>query len=256
MRVVTAAAFLAGAVVALGGAVGATWLMAPPPAQPEPTLSEADVRGIVQAYLTEKPDVVIDAIRAFQAREDKREAEQRNATIASMWDEISAVEGDPVIGNPQGDVTLVEFFDYRCGYCKRMTPEVNALVEEDPKVRIVMKEFPILGPESVIAARVALAADRQGRYAEVHDALMSHTGQLDSDAIYGIAEAAGLDMERLRADMQHPEVDATLQRNMELADSLEIRGTPAFVTRTGITPGAVSRSALRDMVAKARKGNT
>lgn len=245
--------------MALGGAVGATWLTTTTTPEPEPAppaLTEADVRGIVQAYLTEKPDLVIDAIRAFQAREDKREAEAQNATIASMWEELSGVETDPVIGNPDGDVTLVEFFDYRCGYCKRMTPEVNALIEEDPKVRIVMKEFPILGPESMIASRAALAAKMQGLYAEVHDALMSHTGQLDTEAIYAIAESAGADMERLRADMQHPEVDATLRRNMELADALNIRGTPAFITRSEITPGAVSRSALRDMLAKARKGST
>lgn len=256
MRVVTAVAFLGGAVVALGGAVGATWLMTPAAESTPPALTEADVRGIVRAHLAENPDLVIDAIRAFQAREEKLEAEKRNESISAMWDEIAGVETDPVIGNPQGDVTLVEFFDYRCGYCKRMTPEINALLEEDPKVRIVMKEFPILGPESIIASRAALAAQMQGRYAQVHDALMNHRGELDSEAIYAIAEGEGLDMDRLRADMQHPDVDAALRRNMELADALNIRGTPAFITRNGITPGAVSRSTLRDMLASARKNNS
>lgn len=255
MRVATAAAFLAGAVLALGGAVGTTFLTPePPPPEPAaPRVTEADVRGIVQAFLAEKPDLVIDAIRTYQAREEKREADQRNAAIAALWDDLGGVESDPVVGNPQGDVTIVEFFDYRCGYCKRMVPVMESLLEDDRNVRVVLKEFPILGPESMIASRVALASRFQDRYAEVHDALMRHRGQLDTETIYRIVEEMGIDMERLRADMEHPEVEATLRRNMELADALDIRGTPAFVTRGEIVPGAVSASALKDMLARARK---
>ncbi|MFN4088624.1 MAG: DsbA family protein [Alphaproteobacteria bacterium] len=253
MRVVSAAAFLAGAVLALGGAVGAGWLT-DRSASEEPRLTAAEVQTIVRTYLEDRPEAVIDAIRAYQARQEKREADERGRAVSLLWDSIAHAPGDPVLGNPDGDVTLVEFFDYRCGYCKRVLPDMLGLVAADPKLRIVMKEFPILGPDSVLAARAALAADRQGRYAEVHEILMAAPGRLDEERVFALIEAAGLDMERLRADMGHPEIETALRRNMELAEALGIQGTPAFVTREEIVPGAVGGPALREMIERARAG--
>lgn len=250
MRVATAVAFVAGAAAALGGAYGVHQITS---TEPQPGLTEADVQGVVKNWLAENPEAVVDAIRTYQAQQEERQAADREQAIADRWDELAHAEGDPILGNADGDVTIVEFFDYRCGFCKKMLPAMTALQADDPKVRIVMKEFPILGPESVLASRVALAADRQGRYAEMHEALMASAGQLDSEQIFTLAEQTGLDMERLRQDMQDPAVDAILRRNLELADELGIRGTPAFVTRSEAQPGAISGDTLRRMIEKARK---
>lgn len=246
MRLAVPAAFLAGVAVAVLPA----WLVQ---RNQEPPLRSAEVETIVAGYLREHPDVIIDAIRSYQARAEQAQRQGMQDVVRARWDEISRQPDDPVLGNPQGDVTLVEFFDYRCGYCKRAFPDIVALKEHDPQLRIVLKEFPILGPESVIAAQASLAARQQGKYAELHEALMQVQGQLDEARIMSVAEQVGLDLDRLRRDMDSPEVEAVLQRNFALAEELGIRGTPAFLTRNRIIPGAVGVEALKSMIAEARQ---
>ncbi len=245
MRVATLAAFAAGAAVALGAA----WVMqrqAPAP------LQAGDVQTIVAAYLRENPDAIVEALRAYQAQAEEAQRDEQRKAVAEHWEDLALRADDPVLGNPDGNVTLVEFFDYRCGYCRRALPDVMALKETDPQLRIVMKEFPILGPDSVIAARAALAARKQGKYAVFHEALMQAEGSLDEARILAVADEVGLDLDRLRGDMEAPEINATLRRNFELAEALGIRGTPAFVTRNDLVPGAVGADALKAMVNAAR----
>jgi protein-disulfide isomerase len=159
-----------------------------------------------------------------------------------------------VAGNPVGDVTLVEFFDYHCAYCKRALNAVTAVLGEDPGLRIVYKEFPILGPDSVLAARAALASRNQdpSKYLEFHVALMSTRGRLTQPRILEIARDAGFDAERLVADMASPEINTAIERNIELARSLEINGTPTFVIGDQLVPGAVDLDTLRRLIAEAR----
>ena len=135
----------------------------------------------------------------------------------------------PIAGNPNGDVVVVEFFDYRCGVCKRVLPIVLELLEKDPKVKLVYKEWPILGPESVFAARAALASRSQGKYVAFHNEMMRAQGAFDEASVMAMAKRVGLDTAKLRKDMESPEIEAVLKKNFELADALRLNGTPSFV---------------------------
>ena len=159
-----------------------------------------------------------------------------------------------MLGNPAGDVIVVEFFDYRCPYCKRSAPVVDQLVKEDGRIRRVMKEFPILGPESVFASRAALAAKAQGKYEPLHRLLIGAKGALDQEMVMKLAKDAGLDTERLKRDMNAPVIDDILKKNRELASQLEITGTPAFIIGKEFVPGAAELDAFKAIVARARKG--
>ena len=175
-------------------------------------------------------------------------------SLASHPEALFSDLESPVAGNPDGDVTLVEFFDYHCAYCKRMRGPVMTVLEEDPGLRVVFKEFPILGPDSVVAARAALTSRNQNpdKYVEFHTALMSTRGRLTQPRILAIARDVGFDAERLETDMDSPEVTATIRRNLALARALGITGTPSLVIGTQLVPGAVSLRTLRQLIAQAR----
>ncbi len=214
----------------------------------------AEIEEVVRAYLLENPQVIVEALEILQAREQAAERRLQQESLVERRDEVFDSPRSPVIGNPEGDITLVEFFDYQCGYCKRMVDQVFQLTEEDPDLRIVLKEFPILGPGSVMAARAALAAGQQGLYAELHNALMQHRGALDEETILGLAAEVGLDVERLRADMDSPEVAAEIEANLALAEALGIRGTPAFIVGDRVVPGAVGYEMLKSLIDSQRAG--
>jgi len=156
------------------------------------------------------------------------------------------------LGDPDGDVTIVEFFDYNCPYCRQMTPIMAEAEASDPGLRIVYKEFPILGPGSIFAAKAALAAERQGRYVEFHKALMNADGRVDQALTLSIAEKAGLDIERLKQDMQDPAIQAEIDGNLELAQALRINGTPGFVIGDEILRGATDLSTMTGLIEAAR----
>jgi protein-disulfide isomerase len=200
------------------------------------------------------PDVLIEALRGA---EDKlnREADSKAVTVLSdRRNEVFDDPATPVGGNPQGDVTIVEFFDYRCPYCKQVLPSLQALLKEDHKLRFVYKEMPVLGPQSVTAAHAALAAQRQGKYEAFHNAMMATKGQITDETVYKVAGSVGLDVDRLKQDMSAPEIGQSLKANLALADALNIRGTPGFIIGTHIVPGAIDLDSLRTMIADARKG--
>jgi protein-disulfide isomerase len=213
------------------------------------------VERVVHDYILAHPDVVVEAIRAAQTKAREKKEENAKQAITERRGELLSDASAPVAGNPQGDVTIVEFFDYRCPYCKQVEPALEALLKEDGRIRLVYKEFPILGPESMIASRVSLAALQQSpqKYARLHAALMSAKGELGQDSILKAAEAAGLDVARIKTDMNGPEVDALIKRNYDLAETLNIRGTPAFIVGNEMTPGAVDLPMFKKMVADARK---
>jgi len=212
----------------------------------------AAIESIVRAYLLENPEIIMEAVAVLQAREQEAEQELARDQLAARGDELFNSPTSPVMGNPDSDVTLVEFFDYNCGYCKRVLDDVFALVEEDPNVRVVFKELPILHETSVLAARAALAAQQQDLYVPYHNALMGHRGRMSEDVVFDLAEQVGLDVERLRADMDSDAVTREIAANMALAQALGIRGTPAFIVGDEIVPGAVGLDVLRDLIAQAR----
>jgi protein-disulfide isomerase len=208
----------------------------------------------VREYLLENPEVIMEALQILQERQRAAEAEGLKRTIAERSDEILNDPAAPVGGNPAGDVTLVEFFDYNCPYCRRVAPTMAELEEADPDLRVVYKEFPILGPGSQFAARAALASRRQGKYVPFHNALMQATEQVTEETVMGIAREVGLDTDQLRADMQDPAIGEAIARNLQLANALGITGTPSFVIGQEVVPGAVDLRTLQSLIARARRG--
>lgn len=205
------------------------------------------IEGIIHDYLMHNPDVLIEALRAAEDAKSKQVLSERHREI---FDDPAT----PVGGNPQGDVSLVEFFDYRCPYCKQVQPTLETLLRKDPNLRFVYKEMPVLGPSSVVAAHAALAARLQGKYEAFHNAMMAAKGQISDDVVYRVAGSVGLDVERLKRDMESPEIDQAVKANLALADALDIRGTPGFIIGNHIIPGAVDLDALKDLIAESRKG--
>jgi protein-disulfide isomerase len=211
----------------------------------------AEVEAWVRELLEREPELVLDALQEIQRRREVEAAELKRELIAEEADRLLADPASPVAGNRDGDVTLVEFFDYQCGYCRRMVPVMQALLREDDGVRIVFKELPILGPESVEASRAALASARQGRFLDFHFALMA-SDDLSPEGIRETAEAVGLDADRLRADMDDPAITMQINANYALARELGIEGTPAMVIGREFVPGAVGEDRLRELIAQAR----
>jgi protein-disulfide isomerase len=214
---------------------------------------KAEVEKIIHDYFLEHPEFMIEVLRAAEAKVKEEKSEDAKQLIAAKKDELLNDATSPVGGNPDGDVTIVEFFDYRCPYCKQVEPSLETLLKEDGKIRIVYKEFPVLGPASVYASRVALAARKQGKYAAFHDAMMAKKGQITEEVVLAVAKAAGVDLDRAKVDMNAPEINDIIARNKALATDLEIGGTPTFIIGSRLMPGAGDIDALRKMVATARK---
>lgn len=211
------------------------------------------VEKIVHAYIVQHPEVIMEAAQALQEREDAAHAAQVRDALGKMRKDLERDPDTPVLGNPNGDLTLVEFFDYKCGYCKMAYKGVMKSVADDGKVRLVLKELPILAPDSVAVARAALAANAQGKYGEFFAAAMAHRGSYDEETIKDIAKKVGLDVARMQKDMNGPTVDRALDRNRDLAKALRVEGTPLFILGDTIVPGMVTEETLKTMFAKARK---
>ncbi len=212
----------------------------------------AEIVRIVRDALVQDPSILRDAVEALQTAEKKQEEESsRAALIANRSALIDPA--DPVAGNPDGNVTIVEFFDIRCPYCKRLETPMADLLKRDPQVRLVYKDLPVLGPPSVLGARALLAAQRQGGYEKLREALMHTDVPITKDVIRSAAERLGLDWAKLSQDMDAPEIEARIQKNLHLASALGIQGTPAMVIGDTLIPGAVDLAELQRAVAGARK---
>jgi protein-disulfide isomerase len=231
--------------------VAAAWLVAAPawfvaaPAlgqDQSELISEAQkpaFEELIREYILANPEVVVQA-----------------QMVTARWEELANDPFTPVVGNPEGDVTVVEFFDYRCPYCISVAGNLRANVQADGNIRLVMKEFPILGPDSDYAARVALAAGNQGEYEKVHFAFMSSKTKVTKDSALKLAEKIGLDMDRLRADIESEEINQEIQKNRRLATELQIRGTPSFVIGNNIVRGAVDMTRFRQIVEQVRANSS
>jgi protein-disulfide isomerase len=206
----------------------------------------------ISQYLKDHPEEVLGALKLAQANAEKQKAADAQLAVAQKQDQIFNNPADPVVGNVNGDVTVVEFFDYRCPYCKRVSDSLMTLVKDDPNVKVVFKEFPILGPESVVAARIALAAHRQGKYEQVHTAFMAHKGSFEQSDLLELAASVGADPAKLAADMQDPAIQGQLLATESLAAALGITGTPGFLFGKKLIPGAVSLEDMKNFVAAAR----
>ena len=216
-------------------------------------ISEDRVRELVLETIRENPEIVMEAVAILEARQAEAQAASQAEVLSRERDTLERDPNAPVLGNPEGDVTVVEFFDYNCPYCRRAKPEIEALLAADPDVRLVYREWPILGEGSVFAARAALAAREQGLYEDFHWALMGMSGRAEESSVLRIAEDIGLDVAQLRRDMEAPEIDAHIETSMRLAQVLGITGTPSFVIGDALVPGVVDVEQLSSLVSDARE---
>jgi protein-disulfide isomerase len=206
----------------------------------------------VRDYLLEHPEVILESVQRLQDQERAGATNRDQAAIAAHAGELFRDPATPVGGDPEGDVTLVEFFDYNCPYCRKVAPSMEAVERNDPGLRIAYKEFPILGPNSEFAARAALAANRQGKYVELHKTLMSSDGVVDEARVLGVAAELGIDLTRLKTDMDDPAIAAAISRNLDLAQALRINGTPGFVIGEQVFRGATETATLNSLIERAR----
>ncbi len=207
----------------------------------------AEIVGIVREALMRDPSILRDAMNALKADE----GDQQKAQLAASRTKLE--DGGAVTGNPQGDVTIVEFFDTRCPYCRKLEPVMAKLLAQDHGVRLVYKDLPILGPPSVLGSKALLAAQRQGGYEQLRDAIMGAPPQTTKAMIKEAAEGLGLDWPRLARDMDDPAIQTQIEENLNLAQAIGVHGTPAMLVGDVLIPGAVDLPELREAVAAARK---
>ncbi|RDL48028.1 Disulfide bond formation protein D [Ensifer sp. M14] len=217
--------------------------------RPAPPNFEAQARQ----YLLQKPEIVAEALQRLEERRQAAATNEFEAIIVERREEIFNDPTAPVGGNPQGDVTLVEFFDYNCPYCRKAAAILQQAMTGDSGLKLVFKEWPILGPGSEFAAKAALASHKQGKYEVFHKALMSHSGAAGEKSTLIVAKEVGLDIERLQQDMQDPAIAAGIERNRALANDLRIAGTPTFVVGDQIVRGLVDLATLQQFIVNARE---
>ena len=216
----------------------------------------SEIEGIIKDYLLKNPEVLRDALLEMEKRQ---KADEEAARVKAVSDQAPLIFNSPrqaVLGNPNGKVTLVEFFDYNCGYCKKTLDDLAALIREDSDLRIVIKDFPVLGPGSIEAAEVATAMRNQAKgdkYWQYYSKLLTSRGQVGKAQALAVAKELGADMDRLNRDMANPETRASIQEVMQMADKLQLTGTPSFVLADDVIIGAVGFDELKAKVGNVRK---
>jgi protein-disulfide isomerase len=243
----------------LAGALTALALFAAPAAAQSFSQEQRDeIGGIIRSYLLAHPEVLEEVSAELTKRQAAAETEKNKAVVEKNAQAIFNSPRGVVVGNKDGDVTFVEFFDYNCGYCKRAMKDMLELMSSDPKLRVVLKDFPVLGPGSVEAAQVAVAGKMQDpsgkKYLDFHQKLLGGKGQADKARAMAAAKEAGFDMAKLEKDMASPEVRATLEENFKLAEEMGMNGTPSYVIGKQVVVGAVGIDKLREAVGVARCG--
>ena len=229
----------------------------PAAAQDFSTAQRGEIEKIVKEYLIKHPEVLQEAMAELEKKQQFAETEKARSAIKNHSDALFNSPRQVVLGNPQGDVTFVEFFDYNCGYCKRALTDMTTLLNNDPKLKVVLKEFPVLGPGSVDAAQVAVAVrmqDKTGKkYLEFHQKLLGGRGQVDKAKALAAAKDVGLDMARIEKDLKSDEVAKTLEESMKLAEALGLNGTPSYVIGNDVVIGAVGLAGLTQKIQAARQ---
>jgi protein-disulfide isomerase len=240
-------------------AAAALLMLAPPVSADEFSAPQkSEIEHIVRDYLVSHPEVLQEAIAELEKRQAAADLEKTKAAVTSNSETLFNSNRQVVLGNPNGDVTMVEFFDYNCGFCKRAMADMLDLLKNDPKLRVILKEFPVLGPGSVEAAKVAVAVrmqDKNGKkYLDFHQKLLGGRGQADKARALAVAKEAGFDMKRLEADMDSEEAKASLEESLKLGETLGLNGTPSYVVGSDVVVGAVGLDSLRGKVSTARCG--
>lgn len=215
-----------------------------------------EIGEIVRDYLMKNPEVLQDVISELEKKQQEEAAKAQAAALQDAQDELFNSKHGSVVGNVNGTATVVEFFDYNCGYCKRAVSDLGDMMKSDPDLKVILKDLPVLGQDSVEAAQVALAVKQQlsgSKLFEYHYTLMHSKGRVGQQQALDLAESMGLDMDRLKKDMTSSDIKAALRENFALGDKLGLSGTPAFIIGGSVIPGAIGKKPLEQMVANTRK---
>ena len=211
---------------------------------------KTQLNKMIEQYILGQPEIILKSIERMQARQKLDEKAKAAKALRERKQDLEADPNDPVMGNPDGTITMVEFLDYRCGYCKRVFSAVMKVLNDNPNVRYVVKEFPILGPESVMASRASLAVwqTQKAQYGAFHSALLEVRGGIPEAKILGIATQLGIDANQLKKNMADPKIDQIIEKNYQLAQALNINGTPAFVIGGKLVRGAIDPATMNRMI--------
>lgn len=216
---------------------------------------KAAINAQIRTYILENPEIIVEAMQVLEQREQSAQANADRDLVAALREPLENDGYSLITGNPDGDVTVIEFLDYRCGYCKQAHDGVKALIASDPNIKFIVKEFPILGPESTFASRAAMASLEQGAdaYLSFNDAMMRHRGDLDQPTVMRLAGEAGVDQAKLAEDIQNPQIAANIRETYGLARRLDISGTPAFIIGDTIVRGFLPYDSLKEIVEDERR---
>lgn len=235
--------------------VATTLISAPLSAKTYSDDEKAAIKDVVKEYLMENPEIIRDAIEELERRAAENERKRQQELIAQNRELLVNPEYSHIAGNENGNVTVVEFFDYNCPYCRQSLNDIVKLLDEDKNVKVVLKEFPILGEASKEAALAALASRKQGKYMEFHTALLTAKGRLTPASIEKVAKQVGLDVEKLKADMKSDEIKDHLQKNIDVGVALGINGTPTFIFNDRVVPQVLPFDAMKAVIAKLREAS-
>lgn len=217
---------------------------------------KAEINTMLEQFVNDNPEIIMKSVRQYLEKEEKKHRAKAALSAKEGLEKYkNAFEDEnlPVMGNPDGDITIVEFFDYNCGYCKKAFADLLKLVERDKNVRVVLQDLPILSPTSAEMSKLSLAAHKQGKYFEMHKALMEHRGGHNMEVFLKLAEDIGLDIEQLKEDAKSKIVEEALAKSREISQTLGIRGTPGFIVGDKIFPGYVRLEGMLDIIKKARE---
>lgn len=215
----------------------------------------AEIEAIIKSYLVDKhPEVMAEGLQNLQKHEQENAEAKTKEQISGSKDKIFNDPTTPVGGNPKGNVTIVEFYDYQCGYCKMSEESIQKLLKEDKNIKFVYKDFPILGPASVEAAKAGLASVKQGKFQVFHDAMMTKKDHVTGDMIYQVAKEVGIDVDKLKKDMADKSISDIINTNLQLGQDIGVRGTPMFIVNDNVFPGALQYEQLKQAVSDARAG--
>lgn len=243
--------------IAAGLALAAGWVATVPArAQGFDAKQKAEIEALVRDYILKNPEIIRDAMMELDRRQREAEKQAQRTALLAQRAQLFENPSSIVIGNPKGDVTVVEFFDYNCGYCKRSLTDIQELIKSDPRVKVVLKDFPILGPDSVDASKLAVAAKAQltpERYLDFHSRLMASKGRVGKEKALEVAAEMKLDLAKLQADAEGPTVKDFINGTLELAETIGVNGTPAFVVGDEVIAGAVGLAPIRRVVTALRQ---
>lgn len=246
---------LTSAIAVLGLTLATSFNTAPLSAKTFDDQEKAAIKQLVKEYLLEKPEIIREALQELENRAAQEEKQRQKKLVSENRELLVNEKYSYVTGNPKADITVVEFFDYNCPYCRQSLKDIVKLLDDDKNVRVVLKEYPILGEASQQASLAAIAARKQNKYMEYHKALLSAKGRINKATIIAVAEKVGLDTKRLEKDMASKEVKEELQKNIEVGVKLGINGTPTFIFNDQVIPQVLPYDAMKELIAKIRKSS-